>query len=116
MNNDNDYCLRFEDVRASLLDLRVWVGVEEIHPSLTEMRVLFKLLELPYRTVPTDELIRHADLTSREYLWIVTARLRKMFKRRYIVTHYGIGFSFSRMPENVWDRQIVHGGQHAASH
>ncbi len=100
--NKEEMFIRFNDVTVSLLELRVRLGKREIHCTLTDLRLLLKLLEEPYKVVPFDELVRHADLTNRRALWVSVCRLRKLLEGRYVVSHIGIGYAFARIPWELW--------------
>lgn len=88
--------VEFDQVRVSLLELRVWLGEREIHFTLTELRLLLVFLVEPYRVISRAELVERAQLTNVGALHTLICRLRLLLGQRYIHTVRGkAGYAFA---------------------
>ena len=85
----------FEDVRIMMPDLRIWLGDQQIHPSLTELRLMLILLSDPYEAFTSGELIRRLQLPSRQALAVTVWKLRQRIEQRYIISVHGCGYAFA---------------------
>jgi DNA-binding response OmpR family regulator len=87
--------VKFEDITVQLPDLNVRFRGNEIHLSLTQLRLLMIFLSDPYGRFTSEELIRRMGFFSKPHLNIYITHLRKHFDQRYIFAVRGYGYAFA---------------------
>jgi Response regulators consisting of a CheY-like receiver domain and a winged-helix DNA-binding domain len=87
--------VRFEDLTVTLPELTVCFRGQEIHLTLTQLRLLLIFLSDPYGRFASQELIRRAQLTSKQYLNVLITDIRSLLDHKYIYTIHGVGYAFA---------------------
>jgi Response regulators consisting of a CheY-like receiver domain and a winged-helix DNA-binding domain len=87
--------INFEDVTVMMPELKVCFRGNDIHLSLTQLRLLMIFLSDPYGRFTSEELIRQMELFSKPHLNVVVTHLRKQLDQKYIFTVRGFGYAFA---------------------
>ena len=87
--------IRFEDITILMPELKVRFRGNEIHLTLTELRLLMIFLSDPYGRFTNEELIRRMELFSKPHLNVIVTHLRKRLDQQYIFAVRGFGYAFA---------------------
>jgi DNA-binding response OmpR family regulator len=88
-------CVQFEDVSVIFPELMVRFRGNDIHLSLTELRLLLIFLSDPYGCFRTEELVRRLGINSRPQLNVLVNRIRVLLDQKYIHNRRGYGYAFA---------------------
>jgi len=86
----------FEDIKVKLPELQVCFRGEEIHMTLTQLRLLMIFLSDPYGRFTNEELVWRSQLPSKPALKVLITNIRSLLDQKYIVTVHGFGYAFAQ--------------------
>lgn len=90
-----DQQLSFKDLQINVPELRVRFRGNELHLTLTQLRLLMIFLSDPYGRFTSQELVRRAQLPSKQALNVLINTLRTLLDQEYIRTLHGFGYAFT---------------------